>query len=100
MMGIGGIIAVTGALSFILIAVKSVFFGEPDRVPAGAESRTYRRARTAGSAVNVDEVNEAAACTGRGIAGASALVLVGVFLLAFMLTTSQLEAAQLPVEGG
>ena len=29
MVGIGGIIAVTGAFSFILIAVKSVFLGEP-----------------------------------------------------------------------
>lgn len=28
-MGIGGILAVTGAFGFIAIAVKSVFFGEP-----------------------------------------------------------------------
>jgi len=90
MMGIGGIIAVTGALSFILIAVKSVFFGEPVTefargqaiagIPQGLTTPPTH-------AADVDAVNEALHAPARGIAGATpgTLVLVGVFLLAFML---------------
>ncbi len=90
MMGIGGIIAVTGALSFILIAVKSVFFGEPvTGFPRGAEIAGIPQGLTNPPvhAANVDEINEALHAPGRGIAGATpgTLVLVGVFLLAFML---------------
>jgi cytochrome c oxidase subunit 1 len=90
MMGIGGVIAVTGALSFILIAVTSVFFGKPvtefprgvavSGVPQGLTSPPLHPA-------NADELNEALHAPGRGIAGATpgTLALVAVFLLAFML---------------
>jgi len=89
-MGIGGIIAVTGALSFILIAVKSVFLGEPvSEIPRGAEIAGIPPGLTNPPvhAANVDELNEALHAPKRGIAGATpgTLVLVGVFLLAFML---------------
>ena len=90
MMGIGGIIAVTGALSFILIAVKSVFFGEVvTEFPRGAEISGIPQGLTNPPVhvANVDELNEALHAPGRGIAGATpgTLVLVGIFLLAFML---------------
>jgi cytochrome c oxidase subunit 1 len=89
-MGIGGIIAVTGALSFILIAVTSVFFGEPvTEFPRGVEIAGIPQGLTNPPvhAANVDEINEALHAPGRGIAGATpgTLVLVGIFLLAFML---------------
>jgi cytochrome c oxidase subunit 1 len=88
-MGIGGIMAVTGALAFILIAVKSVFFGEPvgtwvtgTDVPGIPQGIT----RPPVHAANVDELNEALHAPARGIAGATpgTLVLVGVFLVAFI----------------
>ena len=89
-MGIGGIIAVTGALSFILIAVKSVFFGEPiTAFPRGAEIEGVPQGLTNPPVhvANVNELNEALHAPARGFAGATpgTLVLVGVFLLAFML---------------
>ena len=89
-MGIGGIIAVTGALSFILIAVVSVFFGETIlEIPRGAEIAGIPQGLTNPPvhAANADDLNEALHAPGRGIAGATpgTLVLVGVFLLAFML---------------
>ena len=89
-MGIGGIIAVTGALAFILIAVKSVFFGERvTEFPRGAEIAGIPQGLTNPPVypANVDEINEALHAPGRGIGGATpgTLVLVGVFLLAFML---------------
>jgi cytochrome c oxidase subunit 1 len=89
-MGIGGIIAVTGALAFILIAVKSVFFGEVvTEFPRGPEIRGLPQGLTNPPVQpeNVDELNEALHAPGRGIAGATpgTLVLVGIFLLAFML---------------
>ena len=89
-MGIGGIIAVTGALSFIVIAVKSVFFGETiTDIPRGPEISGIPQGLTNPPvhAANVDEVNEALHAPGRGIAGATpgTLVLVAVFLLAFVL---------------
>ncbi len=90
MMGIGGIIAVTGALSFIAIAVVSVFFGKPageftrgpeiEGIPQGLTNPPVH-------AANVDELNEALHAPSRGIFGATpgTLVLVGVFLVAFIL---------------
>lgn len=90
MMGIGGIIAVTGALSFIAIAVTSVFFGTPiTDIPRGPEIAGVPQGLTNPPTFppNVDEVNEALHAPGRGIAGATpgTLVLVGVFLVAFIL---------------
>jgi cytochrome c oxidase subunit 1 len=90
MMGIGGIIAVTGALSFIAIAVKSVFFGTPIMdIPRGAPIEGIPQGLTNPPihAPNADELNEALHAPGRGIAGATpgTLVLVGVFLVAFVL---------------
>ena len=88
-MGIGGILAVTGALLFIAIAVKSVFFGEPvgtwtlgTDVPGIPQGLTRPPVHTA----DVDERNEAMHAPARGIAGATpgTIVLVGIFLLAFM----------------
>jgi cytochrome c oxidase subunit 1 len=89
-MGIGGIIAVTGALSFILIAVKSVFFGEAvTEIPRGVVVEGIPQGLTHPPvhAPNVDEANEALHAPARGIAGATpgTLVLVGIFFLAFML---------------
>ena len=89
MMGIGGIIAVTGALSFIAIAVKSVFFGTPiTDIPRGAPIVGIPQGLTNPPihAANVDEINEALHAPGRGIGGATpgTLVLVGVFLVAFI----------------
>ena len=89
-MGIGGIIAVTGALSFILIAVKSVFFGEAvTEIPRGVVVEGIPQGLTHPPvhAPNVDETNEALHAPARGIAGATpgTLVLVGIFFLAFML---------------
>jgi cytochrome c oxidase subunit 1 len=90
MMGIGGIIAVTGALSFIAIAVKSVFFGEAiTDIPRGAPIVGIPQGLTNPPihAPNADELNEALHAPERGIAGATpgTLVLVGVFLVAFVL---------------
>lgn len=89
MMGIGGIIAVTGALSFIAIAVKSVFFGTPiTDIPRGAPIVGIPQGLTNPPvhAANVDELNEALHASGRGLASATpgTLVLVGVFLVAFI----------------
>ncbi len=90
MMGIGGVIAVTGALSFVAIAVKSVFFGTPvTDIPRGPDIEGIPQGLTNPPvhAANVDELNEALHAPSRGIAGATpgTLVLVGVFLLAFIL---------------
>jgi cytochrome c oxidase subunit 1 len=89
-MGIGGILAVTGALSFIVIAVKSVFFGEKvTEFPRGVNIAGVPQGLTNPPihAANADELNEAMHAPARGIAGATpgTLVLVAVFLLAFML---------------
>ncbi|MBL8962330.1 MAG: cbb3-type cytochrome c oxidase subunit I [Gemmatimonadetes bacterium] len=87
-MGIGGIMAVTGALLFIAIAVKSVFFGEPvgewkigtyvPGIPPGITNPPVH-------AANVDEINERMHA-GRGFPGPTpgTMVLVFVFLGAFM----------------
>jgi len=89
MMGIGGVIAVTGALAFIAIAVASVFFGTPvQEFPRGAEIAGIPRGLTNPPvhAPNVDELNEALHAPSRGIAGATpgTLALVGVFFLSFV----------------
>jgi cytochrome c oxidase subunit 1 len=90
MMGIGGILAVTGALIFIAIAVKSVFFGEPVMdIPRGTPVRGLPQGLTNPPvhAANVDQINEELHAPSRGIAGATpgTLILVGVFFLAFVL---------------
>ncbi len=89
MMGIGGIIAVTGALAFIAIAVVSVFFGTPiTDIPRGPDIAGIPPGLTNPPvhAANVDELNEALHAPERGIFGATpgTLVLVGVFLVAFI----------------
>ena len=88
-MGIGGIMAVTGALLFIAIAVKSVFFGEPvgewktgvdvPGIPPGLTKPPVH-------APNVDELSEKLHAAG-GFGGPTpgTMVLVFVFLGAFML---------------
>lgn len=90
MLGIGGIIAATGALSFVAIAVKSVFFGETITefprgvtVPGIPQGLTNPPVHSA----DVDERNEALHAPARGIAGATpgTLVLVAVFFIAFVL---------------
>lgn len=90
MMGIGGIIAVTGALSFIAIAVVSVFFGKPVTeftrgpeiagIPQGLTNPPVQPA-------NADELNAELHDPARGMFGATpgTLVLVAVFMVAFML---------------
>jgi cytochrome c oxidase subunit 1 len=90
MLGIGGILAVTGALSFILIAVVSVFFGETvTEFPRGVAVAGLPQGLTTPPVLpdNADELNEAMHASSRGIAGATpgTLVLVAVFLLAFIL---------------
>lgn len=89
-MGIGGILAVTGALIFIAIAVKSVFFGEPvTEIPRGVSVPGLPPGLTNPPVhpANVDELNEQLHAPGRGIAGATpgTLILVAVFFLAFVL---------------
>ncbi len=88
-MGIGGILAVTGALSFIAIAVKSVFFGEPVgtwQTGTDVVGIPQGLTRPPVHAANVDELNEKLHDPARGIAAATpgTLVLVGVFLVAFI----------------
>jgi cytochrome c oxidase subunit 1 len=88
-MGIGGIMAVTGALLFVAIAVKSVFFGERietivqgTRVAGIPQGLTHPPIH----APDADEQNERLHAPARGIAGVTpgTLVLVSVFLVAFM----------------
>ncbi len=88
-MGIGGILAVTGALAFIAIAVKSVFFGEKlttwatgkeiAGIPQGLTNPPVQPA-------NADELNAALHDESRGIMGATpgTIVLVAIFLLSFI----------------
>ena len=85
-----GIIAVTGAFSFILIAVKSVFFGEPvTAFPRGTLVAGIPQGLTNPPVfpANADELNAQLHAPGRGRWGPTpgTLVLVGVFFLAFML---------------
>ncbi len=90
MVGIGGIIAATGAFAFILIAVTSVFFGERvTEFPRGAPVRGLPQGLTNPPvhAANVDAINAEMHSPARGWVGPTpgTLVLVGVFFLAFML---------------
>ena len=90
MVGIGGILAVTGAYSFILIAVKSVFFGERiTEFPTGVQIAGVPQGLTNPPVypLNVNEINEELHSEKKGWAGPTpgTLVLVGVFFLAFML---------------
>ena len=90
MIGIGAIIAVTGAYSFILIAVKSVFFGERiTEFPRGKPIAGIPQGLTNPPIhpPNADELNEQLHAPARGILGPTpgTMVLVGVFFLAFML---------------
>ncbi|MFN8668664.1 MAG: cbb3-type cytochrome c oxidase subunit I [Gemmatimonadaceae bacterium] len=88
-MGIGGIMAVTGALLFIAIAVKSVFFGEPlgEIVPGRAVAGIPQGLTNPPvHAPNVDEINERLHREATGIWGPTpgTAALVGVFLAAFV----------------
>ena len=90
MIGIGGIIAVTGAFSFILIAVKSVFLGERvGDIPRGVAIAGIPQGLTNPPLhpANADEVNERLHAPKRGSWGPTpgTLVLVAVFFLAFVL---------------
>jgi cytochrome c oxidase subunit 1 len=90
MIGIGGIIAVAGAYSFIIIAVKSVFFGEKlEEIPRGAAIEGIPQGLTNPPVhpPNANELNEEMHSPARGWMGPTpgTLVLVGVFLLALML---------------
>jgi cytochrome c oxidase subunit 1 len=90
MIGIGAIIAVTGAFSFILIAVKSVFFGERvTEFPRGTlvSGIPQGLTRPPAHASDVDALNEQLHAPTHSRLGPTpgTLVLVGVFFLAFML---------------
>jgi hypothetical protein len=87
---LGGVLAATGALLFVAIAVKSVFFGEPlgpivtgvamDGVPRGLTHPPVH-------AADVDTRNAALHDVSRGLMGPApgTIVLVFVFLAAFVL---------------
>ncbi len=88
-MGIGGVIAVIGGLSFIVIAVLSVFFGQRiTEITRGTAMRGVPQGLTNPPVhpENVDEINAELHAPSRGIAGATpgTLVLVGIFFLAFV----------------
>ena len=90
MLGIGAIIGVAGALSFILIAVTSVFFGERiTSFPRGVLVSGIPQGLTKPPVFppNVDALNEELHAPGGSKWGPTpgTLVLVAVFLLAFML---------------
>jgi len=90
MIGIGGILAVAGAYSFVLIAVKSVFFGERiAEFPKGVVVAGIPQGLTNPPVhpANADELNEQLHAPSRGFLGPTpgTLVLVGVFFVAFML---------------
>jgi cytochrome c oxidase subunit 1 len=90
MIGIGGILAVTGAYSFIIIAVKSVFFGEKiTEFPMGVQIAGVPQGLTNPPVypLNVNDINEELHSEKKGWMGPTpgTLVLVGVFFLAFML---------------
>ena len=90
MVGIGGVIAATGAFAFILIAVTSVFFGERiTEFPRGKPIRGVPQGLTNPPVhgADADALNEELHAPARGWAGPTpgTLVLVGIFFLAFML---------------
>ncbi|MBX3174699.1 MAG: cbb3-type cytochrome c oxidase subunit I [Gemmatimonadaceae bacterium] len=88
-MGIGGILAVTGAFGFIAIAVKSVFFGEPiGTITKGSAMVGVPQGLTHPPvhAVDADARNEELHAPARGWMGPTpgTVVLVGIFFVAFM----------------
>ena len=88
-MGIGGIMAVTGALAFIAIAVKSVFFGEPlGEITHGVAMVGVPQGLTHPPvhSVDVDERNEKLHAASPGWMGPTpgTVVLVAIFFLAFI----------------
>ena len=90
MVGIGGVIAATGAFAFILIAVTSVFFGERvTEFPRGKPIRGIPQGLTNPPVhgPDADALNEELHAPARGWTGPTpgTLVLVGIFFLAFML---------------
>ncbi|MEO7103131.1 MAG: hypothetical protein ABI311_07050 [Gemmatimonadaceae bacterium] len=90
MIGIGGIIAVTGAYSFIIIAVKSVFFGERITEFGGGKALAGVPQGLTNPPMhpeNADELNEELHARARGWMGPTpgTVVLVAVFFLAFVL---------------
>jgi cytochrome c oxidase subunit 1 len=90
LMGIGGIIAVTGALAFILITVQSVFFGERvTEIPRGVAVRGLPQGLTNPPVhpANANELNAELHSPARGWWGPApgTLVLIGVFFAAFVL---------------
>jgi cytochrome c oxidase subunit 1 len=89
-MALGGVTAAVAALGFVAIAVKSVFFGQPlGTITEGVEAVGVPRGIThpPRHAANVDELNAELHAPARGFAGPApgTLVLVGVFLAAFIL---------------
>lgn len=90
MVGIGGILAVTGAYAFVLIAVKSVFWGEKlTEFPRGVAVVGVPQGLTHPPfhPDNADQLNEELHAPARGWMGPTpgTLVLVGIFFLAFVL---------------
>jgi cytochrome c oxidase subunit 1 len=89
MVGIGGILAVTGAYAFILIAVKSVFFGEKvTEFPRGVAVAGIPQGLTNPPVhpANANEINEELHAPARGILGPTpgTLILVAEFFVAFI----------------
>jgi cytochrome c oxidase subunit 1 len=89
-MALGGVTAAVAALGFVAIAVKSVFFGQPlGTITEGVEAVGVPRGIThpPRHAANVDQLNAELHAPARGFAGPApgTLVLVGVFLAAFIL---------------
>ena len=89
MVGIGGILAVTGAYAFILIAVKSVFFGERiTEFPKGVAIAGVPQGLTNPPVhpANANEINEELHAPARGILGPTpgTLILVAAFFVAFI----------------
>jgi cytochrome c oxidase subunit 1 len=89
MVGIGGILAVTGAYAFILIAVKSVFFGEKvTEFPRGVAVAGIPQGLTNPPVhpANANEINEELHAPARGILGPTpgTLILVAAFFVAFI----------------
>jgi cytochrome c oxidase subunit 1 len=89
-MALGGLTAAIAALGFVLIAVKSVFLGEPlGTITEGVAMRGVPHGLThpPRHAPNVDQRNAELHAPGRGAMGPApgTLVLVFVFLFAFIL---------------
>jgi cytochrome c oxidase subunit 1 len=88
-MGIGGILAVTGALIFIAIAVKSVFFGEKiESITRGTAMVGVPQGLTHPPvhSKDADAKNEEFHAPARGLMGPTpgTIILVAVFFIAFV----------------